>query len=181
MSDLYVSSAADGFKPLPLPATGEELQPGRQYLLTPIARLILDEVYGLRGIPTCVECLHARRPETNIRSMTEDVETGKIIATNVVNVPAREATFRAFLGKGKIVRFEVSLKKMEEMVPFYDKSHKLPELEEEWFAVISKYPKGKFRGCTLRWWDKGAEVPRAPGSRAAHLQKKLDLSILLDI
>lgn len=181
MSEQYLSSAADGFKPLLLPLTGEELQPGRQYLLTPVARVILEEVYGLFNIPTVVECLHAKRPATIVRSITQNAETGKVISTSVMEVEGREATFRAFLSKGKHVVFCLSLEKMEELVPFYNTSHKIPIKEEEWFEVTSKYPPGKFRGCTLRWWKQGAVVGKIPGSPRAASTKKVDISILLDI
>lgn len=180
MSDLYVST--DGFKPLPLPVEGEDLQPGRQYLLTPLVRLILDEVYGFRGVPTVVECLHARRPATIIRTMVQDAESGKTLSSSIMEVPAREATFRAFLGKGRVLKFEVSLARLADMAPFYDKSHKLPLLEEEWFAATRQYPVGqKFRGQPLRWWDRGAPVGRQVGAARRLSSVKPDISVLFDL
>lgn len=162
MSENYVSN--DGYKPLVLPLRGEDLSPGRQYLLTPLARLILEDRFGLHNVPTVVECLSARHPATCIRSCVENLETGQVLWT-VSQLPEREATFRAFLGKGRILKFTVDLRKLEELAPFYSTSHKLPKLEEDWFTETAKYDRSianrKFRGQPLRWWARESD-PDAP-------------------
>jgi len=149
MSDQFVGN--DGFRPLPLPATGEELLEGRQYALTPLARLILREEYGLSGVATIVECISRKVAHTTITSTTFNHET-KETTVRVMEVEPQPATFRV---QGTKLRFQLDIKKLDEFAPFYDKSHKLPAMEAEWFEQRHLSPvHHKFRGCSLRWWSK---------------------------
>lgn len=159
MSDTYVT--LDGYRPLALPLTGEELIEGRQYALTPLARLILREEYGLAGIPTVVECLHKKVAKTTITTSTLNHETNEV-KVSVMQLEAQPASFRVFLAVGRILKFELDIAKLEEFAPFYDKSHKLPEMEAEWFAQRHLTPvHHKFRGCSLRWWSKNEQAGTA--------------------
>ena len=179
MSENYADTG--GYKPLLLPTTGEELLPGRQYVLTPLARLILHEVYGLRGIPTICECIKAKRSATQITTVETNLETGVSSPPRIMTLEAQQATFSTYVGNKKHITFILDLKKMDELAPFYDKSHKLPAMEDEWFKHVSDQPLNvKFRGQSLRWWSKGAV--ESDGSFKPYMRKKtaesLDLSIL---
>lgn len=191
MSENYVST--DGFRPLILPATSEELLEGRQYALTPLVRLILKEVYSLVNVPTIVECFRRKVAASETYTRYTNLETKQVIE-HTTQQPGQAACFRAFLGYGRIVKFELDLVKLEELAPFYDPSHQLPgqkkdyldkeieKMENDWFAQRSLYPiHRKFRGCTLRWWSKGA--PSADPNtvilrRPRKLKEKVDLSLL---
>lgn len=156
MSELYVDKK--DFRPLILPEKGEQLERGRQYVLTPLARLILQEKYGLFGVPTVVECIQHKVARTLVQVMRTNLDTGKS-TYSIQELPGQEATFRVFLGVGRVLKFEVDLVKLEEFAPFYADSHKLPALEDDWFATRCLPPTNrKFRGCTLRWWSKSEEV-----------------------
>lgn len=192
MSENYVTS--DGFKPLVLPERGEDLIVGRQYALTPLARHIIAEEYGLRGLPTVVECIRSRVAACEITIIRKNVETGK--TTTVTRREEEQSeTFRAYLGATNKPVFIVSLKKLEELAEFYDQSHKLPgdvnkhtaeqlaRLEEEWFKVTSQMSNTKFRGQPLRWWSRGdsGAAPTAKkltGGTVIRARKEIDLSIL---
>ena len=140
------------FVPLILPERGEDLIPGRQYALTPIARLILREEFCIQA-PTIVECIHRRIAATEITTTRKNCETGET-TTSTSSLPAQAATFRCMANRGKILTFTLDLAKLDELVPFYDKSHQLPALEEDWFATRSlPSTHHKFRGQSLRWWD----------------------------
>jgi len=191
MSENYVTS--DGFKPLVLPLTGEELVVGRQYVLTPLARLIIAEEFGVKGLPTVVECLKCRVAATRITTIIENLETGEKIE-RVRNVEAQTETFRAYLGATNKPVFTVDIKKLEKLADFYDQSHKLPgdinkhtserlgQMEDEWFKVTSQQSNNKFRGQPLRWWARGnsGELPAEKSAKSAPTAKKrqVDLSIL---
>ena len=128
MSDLYVSN--DGFKPLLLPPTGDSLVPGRQYALTPQARRALKDRYGYVNLPTYVECLSARRAATRIRSHHENLETGAFF-WRITDFEATEATFKAYVGNGKYLKFVIDLEKLKDLEPYYDTSHKAPDVEKK--------------------------------------------------
>jgi hypothetical protein len=67
---------------------------------------------------------------------------------------------------------------MEEMAPFYEKSHKLPKLEEQWFTQRNLPPIHiKFRGQSLRWWSK-PDQPRA-AKRAVETRSTLTLDEMM--
>lgn len=174
MSDQYADSG--GYKPLLLPEKAEDLLEGRQYALTPLARLILDEVYGLRGVPTIVECLHRKIAKTRVTTRTENLETGEI-KEGITILSEQKATFKAFLGFKRVVKFELDLIKMGELAPYYNSSHRLPALEEDWFENTSQQPLShKLRGQPLRWWVRGA--PIGGKLRVGRKAESLDLSIL---
>lgn len=178
MSENYCST--DGYRPLLLPVKGEELLEGRQYALTPLARLILSEHYGIRGVPTIVECTKRKVAATRLETTCTNLETGEI-KKSVVTIEPQRATFRAFIKFRSVMRFELEIAKLEELEPFYNNSHKLPALEDDWFAQRSLQPTHKkFRGCTLRWWTKGAVEGgefKPFMKRGARLEK-IDLSLL---
>lgn len=190
MSENYLGS--DGFRPLVLPERGEDLLEGRQYALTPLFRLILKEEYGLVNVPTIVECFHKKIPATLLETRSTNLETGEVRESKM-ELPAQSACFRAFLGHGRILKFEVELLKLDEMAPFYDPSHQLPgqkkeyldreieKMERDWFAQSSLQPiHRKFRGCTLRWWSKGA--PTKEGTFILRKKRRctVDTSLLDD-
>lgn len=176
MSENYCST--DGYKPMVLPAKGEDLLEGRQYLLTPLARLILQEEYGIRGVPTVVECTKRKVAATRMETTSTNLETGEVRKSLVVLEPQR-ATFRAFMALKRVIRFELDIAKLEEFAPMYDKSHKLPALEEDWFAQRSlPSTHHKFRGQSLRFWSRPDNYQPRSGALAPARIKSIDLSIL---
>lgn len=173
-SGLYINGS-DGFKPLCLPERGEDLQEGRQYVLTPLARLILVEEFGLAGLPRVVECIHRRVFATRLTTVSENLET-KVSKTSVIDLPAQDASFR--YGKNKFV---LDLAKLVDLAPFYADSHKLPTEEEKWFETREQYPLARrLRGAPLNWWKQGCPDPKSgySGPRRARAAKEIDLSIL---
>jgi hypothetical protein len=176
MSENYVSS--DGYKPLPLPERGEDFQEGRQYALTPLARLILKKEYGLSNVPTIVECLLRKVAATRIATHTLNRETGEAKWT-VMELAPQDATFRAYLGRTTVLKFTIDVAKLIALEPMYNKSHELPTMEADWFKHRSLQPlHKKLRGCTLRWWEAGSVVPKAPGAPRARATRVIDLSCL---
>lgn len=128
MSDLYVTQ--DGYKPLRLPATGEELLSGRQYYLSPVARVVIEEMYGLRGIPSVVECILAQRPRRSIRTISTNLDTGELISDREIVQDGQHATFVAFIKHKKHVKFTCDLAKVKELEPFYVESDKVSDYEK---------------------------------------------------
>lgn len=167
------------FKPLLLPERGELLEEGRQYLLTPLARDMLDKEFGYRGVPTVVECVRRRVAPTRIVSTTTNLET-EVYTQSIVLLDEQQATFRAFLAHRRHITFPLDLAAMDSRAEMYAESHVIPaSLVEEWAEETKKYPiSRKFRGCTLRWWEAGAKehgefVPRKSAKR-----EKINLSCL---
>lgn len=148
MSENYMST--DGFKPLPLPAKGTDLQQGRQYYLDPVARAALKDMYGLAGCPAIITCILAKRPKTMVESKTTNLETGEIIVSEPLVLDAQDATFLAFIKFRKHEKFTLDLEEIQLRRPFYVEAHK----------VSDKEPKAKVE------------------SGAPRVQKKFDLSIL---
>ncbi len=126
-SELYLGT--DGYKPLPLPPRGEDLYEGRQYYLSPIARLTIEEVYGLRGIPSFVECTRKKTPAQLIEIITTNLETKESKYRAETTAP-KLATFRAFIKLGMVHQFTIDLEKVHSLREFYDKSHKVSDYEE---------------------------------------------------
>jgi hypothetical protein len=178
MSENYLDKK--DFRPMVLPERGEQLEKGRQYVLTPLARLILQEKYGICGVPTIVECILIKTPPMRVEVLRTNLETNKS-QYSIIESEGQEATFRVFMGVGRpSLKFEIDLLKLAEFAPFYADSHKLPALEADWFATrCLPSVHQKFRGCTLRWWSKGASTESSdfvPYKRAA--RKVPDLSLL---
>lgn len=189
MSENYIIN--EGYRPLALPVQGSDLQVGRQYVLTPLVRLILADEYGFRGIPTVVECIRAQRGATRLIIKEEHLSSsGEVIAsTERIEVrEAQRACFSCYTGNKKFLRFEVEIDKLEALAPFYDKSHKLPAFEADWFkhASAQQWSSTRFRGQRLRWWavgDSGAVASdgadKAPATKAKRTVS-VDTSLLFD-
>lgn len=173
-SENYIGT--DGFRPLPLPLTGEELLEGRQYCLTPLARLVIREEFGIAGIPTVVVCTRRKVARTTITTVTFNHET-KASITRVQELEAQDACFRP---SNSAKPFTIDLTKLEERAPFHNNSHKLPEMEAEWFANTQQLPiNHKFRGQPLRWWVRGdGGIVKTTKSGGVRSTKKIDLSCL---
>jgi hypothetical protein len=164
MSELYVDN--EGYKPQILPERGEDLMEGRQYALTPLARLVLEREYGYGGLPTVLECLLRKVCRTTITTHTFNHETRKHKVSRL-RLDPQEETFRAFTAGG-IVKFSFSIAKLDELAPFYDPSHSIPgakwgktdidklaKLEDDWFNTRHlPSTHRKVAGRTLRWWSK---------------------------
>lgn len=118
-----------GYKPLRLPAKGEDLEPGRQYALTPISRLVIEEMYGLKGVPTFVTCIHCRVAATRVTRIIENLETGHKTET-VTIVEPQAATFSAFLSLKNRLKFTLDLERVRQAEAFYADSPKLTKYEQ---------------------------------------------------
>lgn len=150
MSELYCDNG--GFRPLPLPTRGEDLQPGRQYVLTPQARRSLKDVYGYVNMPALVECLLAKRPATRIRSYHENLETGAGF-WRVADFPGTDASFRAYVGNGKYLKFTLPLEKLKELEPYYDASHLYKEPKVKLGASFKEPKQPKKPVLDPSWFD----------------------------
>lgn len=135
MSDQFVTN--DGYKPLKLPSTGEELQRGRQYYLSPVARTVIEEVYGLKGVPHIVECELAARPATLVERNTYSIRLvdGKVMRDKLLHSRVEEnteqlATFRAFIKFKNAYKFTIDLAKVRELEPFYADAPKVSDYEK---------------------------------------------------
>lgn len=180
-SDTWVKS--EGYKPLLLPLSGEDLLEGRQYALTPLARSIAMELSGKADIPTVVECLYRRVAATEIVSTTTNLETGTVKTQKIV-LAAQAATFR--YGKDK---FELDFALLEARAPAYVAGHglrgtlstSLALAEARWFETHEEVPLSRrLRGAPLRWWKQGCPnaKPSTGFRRKAATPKEIDLSIL---
>lgn len=149
MSEIYLGN--DGFRPLPLPQRGEDLQPGRQYYLDPVARCTVEDIYGLRGVPSIIECILAKRPATRIFSTTENMDTGEVKQSEPFILARQHETFRAFIKFGSHFKFTIDLEKVHELRAYYANSPKVKD------------------------YEKSDEKPRSNGPKE---RKPIDLSIL---
>src|SRR5690606_26286682 len=158
-------SAQEGFKPLPLPRKGEDLEQGRQYMLSPLARLIIDEVFGYRGVPTYVECLRKKVARTRITTTTENLETGEV-KTSSMELEAQVETFRAFMAYKRVLKFSIDLERLHSSEGIYANSPKL-----KFYEMTCEYQaKLKARG-------QGPKRERRNGVSESKIQK-IDLSLL---
>ena len=82
--------------------------PGYQYELDPAARRLLDDVFGLRGVPTYVECTRKRVGACRRTLITENLETNTK-HTTVTEEPGQEATFRYVSGHSRFTAFTLDL------------------------------------------------------------------------
>lgn len=128
MSEQYIST--DGYKPLLLPANGEDLVSGRQYYLSPVARVCIEEMYGLRGVPSIVECLLARRPAGIIRTIRTNLDRSVTLYDREVVLGEQDATFRAFVKNRMHYKFTVDLEKVHAMEPFYAEADRVSDYAE---------------------------------------------------
>ncbi len=103
----------DGVMPKELPARGEDLMPGYQYELDPAARRTIDDTFGIRGVPTYVECTKKRVAACRRVTVTTNLETGAEHRSETVE-PEQQATFRAYLGGKRIAVFTLDLPKLAE-------------------------------------------------------------------
>lgn len=117
-----------GFPVLKLPSKGEDLLEGRQYQLTALARITVQEVYCL-SLPKIVECVFKTRPPMRYATHALNLLTGEA-KWSVMELPAQEATFRAFFKHKNIELFTLDLVKLHELEANYKDSHKVRELEE---------------------------------------------------
>lgn len=117
-----------GYRPLILPRKGEDLIPDRQYALSPVARLVIEEMYGLKGVPTFVTCIRCKVAKTKVTRIIENLETGIVHKTEHIVEP-QAATFSAFLSLRNRLVFTVDLDKVHELEPFYAKSPSIAKYE----------------------------------------------------
>lgn len=86
-------------------------------------------MYGLKGVPTFVTCVHCRVAKTKVIHIIENLETGKKHETvNIVD--PQEATFTAFLSLKNRLRFTLDLERVRQAEAFYKDSPKLTKYEE---------------------------------------------------
>ncbi len=106
------------YGPLRLPARGDELQEGRQYLLDELASAYLRD----RGIvaPTIVECISRRYYARRIETITTCLETDTVRVSVHID-PARDATFRYNAGRGRLALFTLICEELHEVRSAADK------------------------------------------------------------
>jgi hypothetical protein len=186
----------NSYRPHLLPESGLDLVRGWQYVLTPLVRLAVKKSQDVHGVPTVVECIHPRTPAMRVESIRTNLENGKS-QYSIVENEGQEATFRVYLGVGRIIKFTLNIEKLPETVAAYDPSHQLPganrdellrdlsKLEEDWFATRHlPLPNEKLRGQSIRWWnkqatwDKNESVVFKPYMKKV-VKEKVDLSIFL--
>lgn len=126
MSTLYCDQG--GFRPLPLPADGFALLAGRQYVLSPIARITLEEAFGLRGIPTVIECVAPRCAARTITTIVV-VDGSPMEHRSSHREEARPATFKAYMGNKKFSTFTLDLEKVHSLREFYAQADKVSDRE----------------------------------------------------
>lgn len=126
MSTLYCDQG--GFRPLALPATGFELLAGRQYLLSPIARITLEEAFGLRGVPSTIECVTARSAGRTITTIVATDGSSEEHRSTHREEP-RPATFKAYMGNRKWNTFTLDLEKVHSLREFYAEAHAVSDKE----------------------------------------------------
>ncbi len=112
MSEIYADNG--GFRPLRLPKSGYDLQPGRQYILDSVARVIVADVYGLRNLPSVIECMSAKSDACVAVSYQINKRTGEKTPERHLEVPESNEVFRAFPAGSKYVTFTIDLAKVEE-------------------------------------------------------------------
>ena len=98
----------DGVMPKELPLRGEDLMPGYQYELDPAARRAIDERFGVRGVPTYVECIKKRCAPCVRETRVTNLETGAVHESRIEE-PEQPATFRAYLGGTRLAVFTLDL------------------------------------------------------------------------
>lgn len=125
MSELYVNS----FKPLKLPSCGEDLLPGRQYYIDPVARIAIDETYGFFP-PKVVECLQKRCDPATIWTIHRNDRTRKITKQRM-SMSQQEECFIAFFSKNNKKKFSINLAKLHESRAFYADCDRVKDLVKE--------------------------------------------------
>jgi len=128
MSELYADNG--GFRPLRLPTSGYDLQPGRQYILDSVARVIVADVYGLRNLPSVIECMSAKSDACIIVSYQINRRTGEKTPERHLEVPESNEVFRAFPTGSKHVTFTIDLAKVEERRAAYVEADLVKDEEE---------------------------------------------------
>lgn len=151
--------------PLVLPATGYELQSGRQYYLNPAARAALHDVFGLRGLASLVECICAKNDAREVVISSKNLRTNEVVTTKS-DQPERNATFRGF-GK-KVFVFTLSLESLHERMGAYEQGHLFNEYEK-----TDPYAGRKFRGVKLNNWHDDGKT----GGGSVKKKEPLDLSL----
>lgn len=114
--------------PLKLPGRGEDLHPGRQYYIDPVARHVILHEFGI-VCPKTVECLDKKRPATRLTMISENLETG-VKTEHVTDNPATSAKFRAFYKHKRIEIFTLDLSKVEERRQFYQDADVVKDEDE---------------------------------------------------
>lgn len=118
------------FVPLKLPKDGEDLLPGRQYEIDPVARAVIFNHFGIIT-PKFVECIRCKLPARKI-TMTVEYADGRPSKTTSYEEPSQEATFRAFYKYKRIAVFTVDLTVVEFQRQFYqDAPLEVAEDEDE--------------------------------------------------
>ena len=123
--------AEDGFRPMKLPKRGTDLLAGHQYVLDPVARTIIEEVYGLRNIPRSVECIQAQVLPKQIDTVTTCLLTGERTCGTPVRIEAKHSTFRIYWKYKSVETFTLDFDKLEELRPFYVDADRVSEIEKQ--------------------------------------------------
>lgn len=98
----------DGVMPKELPSKGEDLMPGYQYELDPAARRMIDDMFGIKGVPTYVECIKKYCSPCERYCRTTNLVTGAVFESTMQE-PEQLATFRAYLGGTRLATFTLDL------------------------------------------------------------------------
>jgi len=132
------------YAPLHLPKKGEDLQEGRQYILDPVARTIIVDVYGIQP-PREIVCLSRKYSSRTIKTITTYHETQEVVTHEHVD-EGRPPLFRAFMALNRIQKFTLDIEKVEQMRPFYKDSPKVNDFEQEEKTHKTKSTKVKSHG-----------------------------------
>lgn len=106
------------FIPHTLPKSGFDLIEGFQYVLSPVARSVIDDVYGIKNVPKYVECVRSQRDEVEFFSRQTNLRTGEVIERSFVQEGC-QAVFRGLTGNKKFVKFELDLEFVHERAAAY--------------------------------------------------------------
>jgi len=125
----FTRQEENSYKPLPLPKKGEDLKEDRQYILDPVARAIIVDVYGIQP-PREIVCLSRKYSARTIKTITTYHETQEVVTHEHVD-EGRPPLFRAFMELNRIQRFSLDIEKIESLKPFYVDSPKVKDFEEK--------------------------------------------------
>lgn len=117
------------YSPLHLPQKGEDLQEGRQYILDPISRAVIVDMYGIQP-PREIVCLSKKYSSRTIKTITTYHDTQEVVMHEFTD-EGRPPLFRAFMALNRILKFTIDIEKVEELKPFYKDSPKVKDFERE--------------------------------------------------
>lgn len=135
---------SNDYSPRALPLKGEDLEPNFQYAIDPVARAIVQDVYGLQ-VPKVVTCISRYYPAVEVYTRTTVLKTGQI-KERTIREEERPASFLAFFSLKNQRKFTLDLAKVAEMRPFYaDLQAEVDEKETRKIAKPKKEPKPKVK------------------------------------